>query len=82
MHIKMIDQSKVNNNMMNIDTRLSCFNVKTNCVILKIRKNYFQLKMFFSVNKKGLGKKFERKKVRIGEKVELFSIRTFFLKLF
>ena len=30
----------------------------------------------------GLGKKFERKKVRIGEKIELFSIRTFFLKFF
>ena len=30
----------------------------------------------------GLGKKFERKKVGIGEKVELFSIRTFFLKFF
>ena len=30
----------------------------------------------------GRGKKFERKKVRIGEKVELFSIQTFFLKFF
>ena len=30
----------------------------------------------------GLGKKFERKKVRIAEKVELFSGRTFFLKIF
>ena len=28
------------------------------------------------------GKKFERKKVRIGEKVELFSSRTFFLQIF
>ena len=30
----------------------------------------------------GLVKKFERKKVRIAEKVELFSGRTFFLKIF
>ena len=29
---------------------------------------------------KGLGKKFERKKVLIAEKVDLFSGRTFFLK--
>ena len=31
---------------------------------------------------KGSGKKFERKKVRIGGKVELFSSRTFFLQIF
>ena len=30
----------------------------------------------------GRGKKFERKKVRIAEKVELFSSRTFFLQIF
>ena len=30
----------------------------------------------------GSGKKFERKKVRIGGKVELFSSRTFFLQIF
>ena len=29
----------------------------------------------------GLGNKFERKKVRIAEKVELFSGRTFFLQI-
>ena len=29
-----------------------------------------------------VGKKFERKKVRIGEKVKLFSTRTFFLQIF
>ena len=32
--------------------------------------------------KRGSGKKFERKKVRIAEKVELFSSRTFFLSNF
>ena len=31
---------------------------------------------------KGSGKKFERKKVRIAEKVKLFSSRTFFLQIF
>ena len=34
------------------------------------------------VGGEGLGKKFERKKVRIAEKVELFSSRTFFLQNF
>ena len=29
-----------------------------------------------------VGEKFERKKVRIAEKVELFSTRTFFLQIF
>ena len=33
-------------------------------------------------NPLGSGKKFERKKVQIGEKVELLSIRTFFLNFF
>ena len=38
-----------------------------------------EIKIFF---RPGSGKKFERKKVRIAEKVELFSGRTFFLQFF
>ena len=43
-----------------------------------------KLPVFFlgMVDDKGSGKKFERKKVRIAEKVQLFSSRTFFLKFF
>ena len=53
-------------------TRLSCFNVKTNCVILKIRKNYFRIKMIFFVKKKKLVKKIFVKKIVVKKE---FSIR-------
>ena len=44
----------------------------------KIKRNQFLTKVGEGGVTKSLGEKFERKKVRIAEKVELFSSRTFF----
>ena len=49
-------------------------------MILRIPQPYSNKLLY--VVQMGLGKKFEWKKVRIAEKVELFSSRTFFLKFF
>ena len=53
------------------------FRIKRSGII--IRMLYLLVRKYF---KPGSGKKFERKKVRIGGKVELFSSRTFFLQIF
>ena len=51
-------------------TRLSCFNVKTNCFILFLKK-YFQLRMFF-VEKSNGYKKILGKKI-VGQKESLIK---------
>ena len=54
------------------ETRLSCFDVKTNCFILKILKKYFQLKMFFVKKKVMVIRKFWAKKI-VGQKESLIK---------
>ena len=86
MNSKKFGGKKFERKKVRLFRRFELFSARTFFLIPKnylFKKNWWkQVKYWQNTRKTGLGKKFERKKVRIGEKVELFSIRTFFLNFF